>query len=135
MEFSMDNCDEFYIDIFNKPEFKEKLTKDLGDDDAYNALRQYFTSNLNGSIEFTDEMDDCLEGAWNTWRDDPNYVGNSRKMYGADPAAYPPDGSWQAALVEIFGWFYWLEPEGQEYGLFKTEIEAIKFGDRNWAGN
>jgi hypothetical protein len=133
----MDNLAEFYKDIFSRPSLKAELTKTLNN---YEASHAYFTDIPNAFIKDLDPgelepegLEEEMGEVWaHRWNGNANEVGLSNKMLGADPAAYPPDGSWHAVLYEIFGWYYWQEPEGEEYGLFKTKKEAVKFGARNW---
>jgi hypothetical protein len=65
-------------------------------------------------------------------REHGEYIDSSAEMSGADPAAYPSDGSWTADLYEFMEHYKWIEPEGEEYGFFNDLSSAKRFGERNW---
>jgi len=45
---------------------------------------------------------------------------------GGDESIYE-NGVWETALLEIQGWYFWKEPEGNIYGLFSAIEDALLY--------
>ena len=115
------------------PQYKRKIIELLDFNELYyHALRIHYSSDLNYQLPqgIIDEILACTETF--SIIESGVYVDSSLKMHGADPNAYPPDGSWSADLYEFLGHYMWVEPEGREYGFFDNLIAAKRFGDQNW---
>jgi hypothetical protein len=124
---------EVIIASLRKPNHKETILEFLDYDEVnYYVLQAHFDPTVNYLFPAT-----IIDGIMSNF-DDFNiidkgtYVESSAAMFGADPAAYPPDGSWCADLYEFLDHFKWIEPEGQEFGFFTDLNSAKRFGDLNW---
>lgn len=116
-----------------KPDFHGKLFDWLDHEELhFHALVAHFSPDVN--YLFPQEI---IDGLMDHLLDLPirqygTYVEDSDFMFTGDPSAYPPDGRWSADLFEFLGHYMWIEPEGEQYGFFKTLEEARAFGDIIW---
>ena len=123
---------EVIISSLKKPQYKEIIMEFLSEELFYHVLIAHFDPNVN--YLFPDSIIDYLMTYFDNFsiRDHGEYIHSSAEMGGADPAAYPPDGSWTADLYEFLGHYMWIEPEGEEYGFFNDLSAAESFGIFNW---
>ena len=47
---------------------------------------------------------------------------------GGDTSVYK-NGVWKTVLYEIYGWYFWKEPEGETYGFFFNLEDALNYSD------
>lgn len=98
----------------------------------YHVLVAHYDPNVNYSFPGR-IIDDIMSWFENfNIREHGECIDSSAEMGGADPAAYPPDGSWTADLYEFMGHYMWLEPEGEKYGFFTNLESAQRFGEQNY---
>lgn len=124
---------EVIIASLRKPSHKEKILEFLDYDEVnYYVLQAHFDPYVNYS--FPEDIIDGIMSYFDAFdiRDKGNYIDSSATMCGADPAAYPPDGSWCADLYEFLDYYMWIEPEGQQYRFFTDLNDAKRFGHLNW---
>lgn len=124
---------EVIVAALNTPGYKKDIIELLDFNELYyHVLRIHYSCELN--CQFPQDIIDEIMGYADYFSivESGVYIDSSLKMYGADPSAYPTDGSWSADLYEYLGHYMWLEPEGVEYGFFEDLKAAKKFGDQNW---
>jgi hypothetical protein len=125
--------DEVIKSSLNKPQFKEMIIELLaGVELYYYVLQAHFDPSVH--YIFPQSIIDDLMSYFEEFdiKESGNYINSSATMYGADPSAYPPDGSWSADLYEFLDHYMWIEPEGEKYGFFNDLEAARRFGDSNW---
>ncbi len=127
------SINEVIISSLKNPKFKDIFMEFLDQDELlYHVLIAHYDPNVNYS--FPDQIIYDIM----TWfenfniREHGEYIDSSAEMVGADPAAYPPDGSWTADLYEFMGHYMWVEPEGEKYGFFTNLESATRFAKQNW---
>jgi hypothetical protein len=121
------------ISSLKNPKHKDVIMEFLDQDELfYHTPVVHFDPNVNYSFpgRIIDDIMSCFENF--KIREHGEYLDSSAEMGGADPAAFPPDGSWTATLVELMGHNMWVEPEGEKYGFFNDLSSAKLFGERNW---
>jgi hypothetical protein len=128
------SLEDVIIRSLNKSEFKEKIIELLDYDELYYyVLQAHFDPSVNYTFP-NSIIDDLLTNVGEfDIVEQGNYINGSETMYGADPSAYPPDGSWCAELYEFFDHYMWIEPEGEKHGFFSDLKAARNFGNSNYA--
>ncbi len=124
---------EVIIRSLDKPKFKDLIIEMLDSNELYYyVLQVHYNPNINFEFpkNIIDEIISFIDEI--ALKDHYEYIDSSETMRGADPAAYPPDGTWCATLYEFFDHYIWVEPEGQEYGFFSDLKSAKSFGAINY---
>ena len=124
---------EVIISSLKNPKYKDVIMEFLDHDELfYHTLVAHYDPNVNYS--FPGRIIDDIMSYFENFniRIHGEYLDSSAEMGGADPAAYPPDGSWTATLYEFMGHYMWEEPEGEKYGFFNDLSSAKLFGERNF---
>lgn len=127
--FDLERVDEFSIYII-----RNQIT------DIINYSKTFFI-NEEDALEFTQDIssinsknditDEIIELVGNFINSDSNHIeGESIPHEAADLWIFE-DGIWHTELYENHGWYFWQEPEGQQYGLFRNKNEALDYAS-NW---
>lgn len=124
---------EVIISALNNPKHQRTILELLGGEELYfHVLKCHFDPEVNYLFP-KDLVDGIMEIFYEVdYGKYEEYIDSSEIMSGADPAAYPPDGTWSADLLEFLDHYIWVEPEGDRIGYFSDLKDAKEFGDRNW---
>jgi hypothetical protein len=127
------SINEVIISSLKNPKFKDVIVEFLDQDELlYHTLVAHYDPNVNYSFPGR-IIDDIMSWFENfNIREHGEHIDSSAEMGGADPAAYPPDGSWTADLYEFMEHYMWVEPEGEKYGFFSNLESAERFGEQNY---
>ena len=122
-------------EIILDPKNKEFIVDRLDNNEAwYHALVVHYRKDLDYELpeSVLDDLLSWLHLDQEVIKDVGEYIQESARNYGSDIAANPPDGSWTADLYEFFGFYMWIEPEGETVGFFSSKEAAIRLGHHYW---